>query len=89
MLAFVRHHRVSILWLTVMLVALLFVRLLNVAGYNTNSLVSLVLFFTVLFYFIRGMDALQRIASRLERIEHLLTNWPPTAEDPSASTTAT
>jgi hypothetical protein len=89
MLAFVRHHRVSILWLAVVLGALLILSRLDLLHYKIDSLVSLALFFTVLFYFIRGMEALQQIATRLERIEGLLTKWPPTGANPFTSTTAT
>jgi hypothetical protein len=89
MLAFVRLHQVSILWLAVVFGALLSLRMLGVSDSTIKSLVWLAVFFVVLFSFIRGMDALQQIATRLERIEHILTNWPPTGENPSASPTAT
>jgi hypothetical protein len=87
MLAFFRLHRVSILWLVVVLGALLLLRLLGPSDSAFGSLMSLALFFVVLFYFLRGMDALQQIATRLGRIEHILTNWPPTGPNSSASHT--
>jgi hypothetical protein len=89
MLAFFRHHRVSILWLVVVFGALLSLRLLGLSSSKIGSLMWLAVFFVVLFSFIRGMDALQQIATRLERIEHILTDWPPTGANPSASHTAT
>ena len=89
MLAFVRLHRGSILWLAVVFAALLSLHLPGVSDSTRDSVVWLGLFFAVLFSFIRGMDALQQIATRLERIEHILTNWPPTGANSSASNTAT
>jgi hypothetical protein len=89
MLAFFRHHRVSILWLVVVFGALLSLRMFGLSSSRIGSLMWLAVFFVVLFSFIRGMDALQQIATRLERIEHILTDWPPTGPNPSASHTAT
>lgn len=84
MLAFIRRHQVSILWLAVVLGALLSLRIFGLPDSTITSLVWLAFFFTMAFYFIRGMEALQQIATRLERIERILTNWPPTGANPSA-----
>lgn len=89
MLAFVRLHQVSIFWLAVVFGALLSLRMLGLSDSRIVSLAWLAVFFVVLFSFIRGMDALQQIVTRLERIEHILANWPPTRPNPSASHTAT
>lgn len=88
MLAIVQRHRMSIFWIAVVLGALLATRALVRSESAFNSLMGLLLFFTAFFYFIRGMEALQQIATRLERIEHVLRNRP-TEANPSTSTTAT
>jgi hypothetical protein len=56
---------------------------------SVGGLVGLALFFVTLWEFFRGMRALGQIATRLERIEHILTKGPPTGPNPSASHAAT
>jgi hypothetical protein len=89
MLAFVRLHQVSILWLAVVFGALLSLRMLGLSDSTIFSLLWVGLFFVTINSFLRGMRALEQIATRLERIEQILTEWPPTGANPSASHAAT
>ena len=57
--------------------------------HDVGSLVFLALFFALVFEFFRGMDALRKIATSLERIEHSLTRGAASAPNQAASHTAT
>jgi hypothetical protein len=59
--------------------------MLGLSGSVIGSLIWLALFFVTLFEFFRGMRTLGQIATRLERIEHILTKGPPTEPNPSGS----
>jgi hypothetical protein len=63
--------------------------MLGLSASTIGSLLWLALFFFAINSFFRGMRALEQIATRLERIEHILTKAPPTRANPSASHTAT
>ena len=54
-----------------------------------GSLLFVALFFVTLWEFFRGMRTLGEIATRLERIERILTKGAPTVPNPSGSPTAT
>ena len=56
---------------------------------SIGSLLGLALFFALVFEFLRGMRTLGQIATRLERIEQLLTKGPPAMPNPPAPSTAT
>jgi hypothetical protein len=61
-------------------------------GLSASTIFSLLwvgLFFVTINSFLRGMRALEQIATRLERIEHILTKGPPTPPHPSVSHAAT
>jgi hypothetical protein len=57
--------------------------------HDLGSLVFLALFFVLVFEFLRGMRVLGQIATRLERIEHILTKGATSVPNQSASHTAT
>jgi hypothetical protein len=63
--------------------------MLGLSDSTIGSLLWLALFFVTLFEFFRGMRTLGEIATRLGRIEHILTKGPPTVPNPSASHGAT
>jgi len=56
--------------------------------HDIGSLVFLALFFALVFEFFRGIDALRKIASSLERIERVLAKAPPPVPNEAASHTA-
>ena len=89
MLAFVRLHQVSILWLAVVFAAILSLRMIGLSDSTILLLLWLALFLLAVNSFFRGMRALEQIATRIERIEQILTAWPPTGANPSPSHTAT
>jgi hypothetical protein len=53
--------------------------------HDFGSLVFLALFFVLVFEFLRGMRVLGQIATRLERIEHILSKEAPGVPNESAS----
>jgi hypothetical protein len=53
------------------------------------GLVGLAFFFVLVFEFLRGMRALGQIATRLERIEHILNRAALSVPNQSSSHTAT
>ena len=59
--------------------------MLGLSGSTIGQLVWLALFFAVLFYFFRGMNDLRQIATRLKRIENILTEWPQPGQNSSTS----
>jgi hypothetical protein len=63
--------------------------MLGLSASTIESLLWLAFAVVVFHSFFRGMRALDQIAIRLERIEHILTKSPPTGPNPSASHTAT
>jgi len=63
--------------------------MLGLSASTIESLFWLGLFVFACNSFFRGMRSLEQIATRLERIEHILSKGPPSGPNPSASHTAT